>query len=504
MTTGLVGAPIVNEEGDIELSPATCREVFARINRPDFTRWATQVSGTGGCSHPVRLVGSSATVDTNTGEVVGTYESATEPDHVTYVRCGNRRAAVCPSCSTEYAGDLWHQLSAGMVGGKGVPAEIRQHPLVFATLTAPSFGAVHTCSKPGRSARRCRPRSARSLCPHDRPTSCLRVHTGTDVEVGQPLCSDCYDYTGHVIWQWWAPELWRRFTITLRRHLARHVAYHRGLTERAARDLVRVQFAKVAEYQRRGVIHFHALIRLDGPPTDDDPWPVPRVDVSADVLCDLVRSAAAAVRYVSPGDGPQLPPLELPFGAQVDARIVHDLADRDDPADGDLHPETVAAYIAKYATKATAIEPGAAGQAHLRRLRRTVDQLGRAATRLPADGVDADVLAPYGRLGRWADALGFRGRFGTASRSFSVTLTSLREARRAFKRRDTSAAAQPAGGSARGDGDQVDEDTTLVVGSWRFVGMGWLTNGDAALAADTAARAREHRIANAAARRPAT
>jgi hypothetical protein len=26
----------------------------------------------------------------------------------------------------------------------------------------------------------------------------------------------------------------------------------------------------VAEYQRRGVIHFHALIRLDGPPTEID------------------------------------------------------------------------------------------------------------------------------------------------------------------------------------------------------------------------------------------
>ena len=503
MTASLVSAPIANSDGDIELSPATGREVFARMNRLDFARWATQVTGTGGCSHPVRLVGSSTTVDTATGEVVGAYESSTEPDRVTYVRCGNRRADVCASCSTEYAGDLWHQLSAGMVGGKGVPEEIRQHPLVFATLTAPSFGFVHTCNKPGRTPRRCCPRSARSMCPHGRPTWCMRVHTGSDVEVGQPLCPDCYDYTGHVIWQWWAPELWRRFTITLRRHLARHLAYHLGLTERAARGLVRVQFAKVAEYQRRGVIHFHALIRLDGPPTDDDRWPAPRAAVSADEVCDLVRSAAAAVRYVSPADGPHLPPLELRFGVQVDARIVHDLADRDDPADSDLHPETVAAYIAKYATKATAIEPGAGGQAHLRRLRRTVDRLGRAATREPLDGLDADLLAPYGRLGRWADALGFRGRFGTASRSFSVTLTSLRDARRAFKRERPTGAV--AGAPEDGGVDQsVEEDTTLVVGSWRFVGMGWLTNGDAALAADTAARAREHRLAKAAARRGVT
>jgi len=432
-------------------------------------------------------------VDTTTGEVVGTYESSSEPDHVTYVRCGNRRADVCPSCSAEYAGDLWHQLSAGMVGGKGVPEQIREHPLVFATLTAPSFGAVHTCGKPGWSTRRCRPRSARSLCPHGRPTWCMRIHTGADPELGQPLCADCYDYTAHVIWQWWAPELWRRFSITLRRHVAQLL----GVAERAGRDLMRVQFAKVAEYQRRGVVHFHALVRLDGPPTDDDRWPAPKVKVSADELCDLVRSAAAAVRYLSPADGPRLPALELRFGAQVDARIVHDRAERDDPEDGDLHPETVAAYVAKYATKATGGEPGPGGQAHLRQVRRTVDRLGRAATRQTRDGIDADALAPYGRLSRWVDALGFRGRFGTASRAFSVTLTSLREARRVFKRHSDSSVLPAPGGVV----DDDLEDTTLVVGSWRFVGMGWLTNGDAALAADTAARAREHRLAKAVDRR---
>jgi len=41
-----------------------------------------------------------------------------------------------------------------------------------------------------------------------------------------------------------------------------------GVTQKQARRLVRVSFAKVAEYQVRGVIHFHAIICLDGPPTD--------------------------------------------------------------------------------------------------------------------------------------------------------------------------------------------------------------------------------------------
>ena len=35
------------------------------------------------------------------------------------------------------------------------------------------------------------------------------------------------------------------------------------MTEGELRGLVRVSFAKVAEYQKRGAVHFHAMIRLD-------------------------------------------------------------------------------------------------------------------------------------------------------------------------------------------------------------------------------------------------
>ena len=45
--------------------------------------------------------------------------------------------------------------------------------------------------------------------------------TPTGTLLGQPLCRDCYDYESHLVWQWWAPELWRRFTIDLRRALAK-------------------------------------------------------------------------------------------------------------------------------------------------------------------------------------------------------------------------------------------------------------------------------------------
>jgi hypothetical protein len=37
------------------------------------------------------------------------------------------------------------------------------------------------------------------------------------------------------------------------------------MTNKALAERLRVSYAKVAEYQRRGVVHFHAIIRLDTP-----------------------------------------------------------------------------------------------------------------------------------------------------------------------------------------------------------------------------------------------
>jgi hypothetical protein len=363
---------------------------------------------------------------------------------------------------------------------------VAAHPLVFATFTAPSFGPVHTAKKPGRpGSRRCTPRSRdrRQLCPHGRPTWCMAIHDHTDGLTGQPLCTDCYDYPTHLVWQWWAPELWRRFTIALRRQVARDL----GLSETAARRLVRVQFAKVAEYQRRGVVHFHALIRLDGPPTDLDAYPAPAVHIDSATLATLVRSAAGLVAFTAPAIDPDDSPRRLRFGAQLDARPVTGTADRQKHG-AQLHPETVAAYIAKYATKAAADLPTDdqdGGNGHLQRLQGTLRQLAGRATLAAL----TDAEEPYKGWSRWVDMLGFRGHLATKSRRYSTTLGRLRQARRDYARRHHT---QP--GDAPTDWADKDhdlEETTLVVGSWRFAGMGWLTSGDAALSAASAARARD-------------
>ncbi|HET7477848.1 MAG TPA: replication initiator [Dermatophilaceae bacterium] len=473
-------------------SPAVQAQVADRLSRPDLGRWLGQVEQVRHCSHPVRLVGGSDTIHAGTGEVLGSYSSAAEPDGVTYVRCGNRRASVCPSCSHEYKGDVWHLLMAGAAGGiKNVPATVSRHPLVFATLTAPSFGLVHAAKKPGRpGSRRCHPRSGsrRELCPHGRPRWCMQVHDHTDPTTGQPLCADCYDYESHLVWQWWAPELWRRFTITLRRRLAAHL----GLSETVARQRVRVQFAKVAEFQRRGIIHFHALIRLDGPPTDDDPYPAPSVEVTSQTLADLVTAAAGSVWCDAPPVDQADQVRRLRFGAQLDARPVTGSADRDTHG-AQLHPETVAAYIAKYATKAAADLPTdqADRSDHLRRLKATLrDLAGRAAiTAIAGTGTAEDDA--YKGWSRWGDMFGFRGHLATKSRRYSTTLGRLRQARRDYTRRHMPTDSAGPVVHVGDDQDDAQEETTLVVGSWRFAGMGWLTAGDAALAAASAARARD-------------
>ena len=213
---------------------------------------------------------------------------------MTFVRCGNRRTSECPSCSRIYAADTFHLIRSGVVGGKTVPEHVAANPLVFATLTAPSFGHVHGT----RDGRRCRPRDKVARCEHGRPVGCMKRHGEDDRMVGEPICADCYDYVTHVVWQWWAPELWRRFTITLRRRLAQKM----GVVESRLPDLATIQYAKVAEYQRRGVIHFHALVRLDGPKTPDGFAPAP-AGLDAGQLADLVREAAAAVTYTAPPAG---------------------------------------------------------------------------------------------------------------------------------------------------------------------------------------------------------
>jgi hypothetical protein len=378
---------------------------------------------------------------------------------------------------------MFHLIRAGVTGGKGVPDTVTDNPLVFATLTGPSFGPVH-----GRRDHdhRCHPipeQAPGRLCAHGRPRSCHRRHGELDPLLGQPLCGDCYDYASHVVWQWWAPDLWRRFTIALRRLIAHTL----GVPAVRLAEVATVQYAKVAEYQLRGLVHFHALVRLDGP----------RTSLDAGDLALLVHRAATTVRLPVPGVDADDPARRLAFGRQVDARPVRTGRRTDDPSRV-LDPEQVAGYLAKYATK-SATDTGGTDNLHHRRIRATTRALaGRARTATaarssPRSGPEAK---PYQLLGRWVHMLGFRGHFASKSRRYSVTLGALRRARRRAQiliaqSRDSGRPLDLAALEADLLAHQ-DTETTLVVGHWSYLGSGWATEGERVLATAAAARAREY------------
>jgi hypothetical protein len=424
------------------------------------------------------LVGSTSVVNAETGQVGHSYASGDELDGYTYVRCGNRRAAVCPSCSREYKGDAWHVLMCGLAGGKGIPATVAEHQCTFATLTAPSFGPVHGLRDKGP----CRARRDKPLCPHGRPAWCGKRHREDDPQLGKPLCADCYDYTAHVVWQWHAPELWRRLTIALQRDLARRC----GLSVKAFRRRCKIAYAKVVEFQARGVIHIHVPIRLDGP--DGPDGAAPDLPLTTADLEDAVQSAAAKVRLDAPplADGTV---YRLRWGDQVDCRTITDTAPRNGRNPVVAHPEQVSAYTAKYLTKTTddfglpvrvfsanhARQTGAS--AHAVRLIETAEHIATTAGE------------PYQRLLANLATLGYRGHPITKSRAYSVTFGQVRRARRQHR-------ANPAALDPEADiRELLDLDDDLPEGFervsvWQFAGVGYLDLPTAAAAVEEAARSR--------------
>jgi hypothetical protein len=398
------------------------------------------------CTRPVRIHGHVDRLDHSTGELLHRYSTSREPGRVLLMPCKTRRASRCPSCAETYRADTYQLIRAGLTGGKGVPAAVAAHPCLFVTLTAPSFGAVHARREKNGRALPCRPRRAGGTCPHGKNLACNERHHADDSRTGEPICADCYDYTGAVLFNSVAPELWRRFTIGLRRTLA-HMA---GMTQKEFGDRVRVSFAKVAEYQKRGVVHFHAVIRLDGPagPSSKPPgW------ATADLLARAITLAAGNVTMTTPR-GAETASRTCHWGAQLDIRPI--------TTGGELTDNAVAGYVAKYATKA------AECTGTLDRRITHADNLGTLPVSPHARRLIAECLRigqvpelTHLKIAHWAHMLGFRGHFSTKSRAYSTTLGKLRAARADHAR-------------AQHAHDIPDGDTVLVVAHWRFVGLGHL------------------------------
>ncbi|WP_308210528.1 replication initiator [Actinomadura luzonensis] len=386
------------------------------------------------------------------------YTTRQEPDGILRLPCKTRRASRCPACAEVYRADTYHLIRAGLVGGKGVPETVTAHPTLFVTLTAPSFGTVHARREKNGKVLPCHARRDAETCPHGHVMSCTVKHGPDDPRLGEPLCPDCYDYTGSVLFNALAPLLWKRFGDALRRRLAKLG----GLTLKELREHLTLSFAKVAEYQRRGVVHFHAVIRLDGP---DGPAAPPPAWATADALAHVVRQAATAVTAKAPAYDDE-PERVLRWGEQLDVRPI--------TLDGDLTDQAVAGYIAKYATKAAEcvgtldrrVNPLDDLDAY--NLRDHPKRLIAECLRLSAIAELADL-----RLVNWAHMLGFRGHFSTRSRRYSTTLGELRADREQHARNDE---------ITTGRLPLFDEDAVLVISEWTYAGKGY-SIGDQLIAA---------------------
>jgi len=540
--------PIPTLLAQLARSPYADDTALERAARPDYPHWLAHVRPAAGCARPIRLHGTIDRIEVDTGRLLSTVSTADMPDGVIYKPCGNRRAAVCPSCSETYRRDVFHVMRAGLAGGDGIPDSVAHHPGVFATFTAPSFGEVHT-----RYVRRhtcrvrrycdCRPepcyaRRNANRCRHGRLIACFARHGGADRRLGSPLCPDCYDYPGQAVWNIQSGELWRRTTITISRHL-RRTARSLGIDP----DRVKLEYGKGAEMQRRAAVHFHAVIRLDGAdPADPDailPLPPP-AGLNVGDLADAIRHAATTVAFVTdphptrPG-GWAIGWGDIDKGIDVQPISVH--------ADGPITADDVAGYIAKYATKSTEDTGHVSARltpqtidiyadpdgTHTQRLVDACWRLG--GPRWPLHGPTcarvcrhrscAEIASPpawhptlcgpvcartcrhrscaeirvatttpakpWQRLRLWAHQLGFGGHPFTKSRRYSVTLTVKRQQRVTWRRRTLHT-----GPEAESSKPPEQQDTVLVVNFLQFVGSGWHTTGDALLANTSAAMAREH------------
>ena len=175
----------------------------------------------GECTRPVSLVVTRA--DTYTGEL----------SNLAYSKpCGSRLADKCPHCSNVYRRDAITVLQSGLKG-----AENSTIPFTFITFTAPGaevFGPTHQrvvqSGKSGKSfVRKC---------------GCRQVHEAGDEAIGTPLHPNTYrfdraaDFNAHAS---------RLLTVTMQR-LGRVVGR-------------KLSYVRVAEFQTRGLIHFHVIVK---------------------------------------------------------------------------------------------------------------------------------------------------------------------------------------------------------------------------------------------------
>src|SRR5262249_53968408 len=130
-------------------------------------------------------------------------------------------------------------------------------------------------------------------------------------------------------------------------YVKRALAHEAGMTEADLLRAVRPAYAKVTEYQKRGLVHVHVLARLDRamPKYREDEIHPPPARFTAELF---ERAFRAAVADVTAPVAAELGDARVSWGDQVDVRQL---------ATGDQRGE-IAGYLAKYSTKSTELAGG--------------------------------------------------------------------------------------------------------------------------------------------------
>jgi hypothetical protein len=264
-----------------------------------------------------------------------------------------------------------------------------------------------------------------------------------------------------------ATELWRRTMI----YMARALGQVTGVGVAEISQHARLSYVKVAEFQKRGLVHLHGVIRVDS--SDRGEVRRSRLTIGPDALARAFVTAARKVTVPYP-DAFRRYGWRVRWGEQIDLAVISG-----GEADA-MASRKVAAYCAKYAVKSTH-ESGALDRAvatanlarldlsdHFRKLVATALSLGTAEE---ACGANKKL-----NLSAWAHTLGYRGHFLTKSQGYSTTFKHLREERADYVK------------ATRGipfvepDFDPANP-SVVDYGDWSFTGMGYTTSGDAWLAA---------------------
>ena len=121
---------------------------------------------------------------------------------------GPPSARRAPASTRPTPGSWW---PPGSAAAREWTPRVVEHPQLFVTLTAPSFGPVHSGPSSAGVSRVCRPRRDAHLSPRVGRSSCRAPPRAPTPSSSATRCArECFDYRGAVLWNAHVPRLWER------------------------------------------------------------------------------------------------------------------------------------------------------------------------------------------------------------------------------------------------------------------------------------------------------